>query len=61
MSMNFVLELSRKRTGRDFILVVVDKFSKMARFIACEKTENAASIAYFFNSVFVLLSNNAFA
>ena len=34
MSMNFVLELPHTRTGRDFILVVVDKFSKMACFIA---------------------------
>lgn len=48
LSMNFVLELPRTRTGRYFILVVVDKFSKMARFIAYEKTENAASIAYLF-------------
>ena len=46
--MYFVLGLSHTRTGRDLILVVVDRFSKMAHFIACKQTEDAASVAHLF-------------
>lgn len=46
--MVFVLELQCKPKGWDFILIVVDKFSKMAHFITCEITENAASVAHLF-------------
>ena len=40
--------LSSTARGKDSIMVVVDRFSKMAHFTPCHKTDNAMNVADFY-------------
>ncbi|KAI3515986.1 hypothetical protein L1887_14893 [Cichorium endivia] len=44
VSMYFIVALPRTQRGKDAIMVVVDRFSKMAHVVGCHKTEDANNV-----------------
>ncbi|RDX73318.1 hypothetical protein CR513_47092, partial [Mucuna pruriens] len=48
MLLEIIIGLPRSQSGKDCIFVIVDRFSKMAHFIACSKTNDATHVANLF-------------
>jgi hypothetical protein len=48
VSMDFVLDIPRTHRGADSIMVIVDRFFKMAHFVACKKTFDVVQVASLF-------------
>ena len=52
--MNFVLGLSENTRKHDSVFIVVDRFSKMANFLLCKKSNDFKIAQIYFNGVIKL-------
>jgi len=48
VSMDFIVAIPSTQRGKDAIMVVVHRFSKMAHFIPCEKVDDTYHVTYFY-------------
>lgn len=55
LSLDFITGLPRSTVGKDAICVVVDRFSRMAHFIPCKKSDNASRVDELFMKEIVRL------
>ena len=53
--MDFLLGLPKIARKHDYVLVVVDHFSKMAHFLSCSKTSDASRVATIYSDEVVRL------
>ena len=45
VSMEFSMDFARTQRGKESIIVVVDRFSKMAHFMPCHKTNDSSNVS----------------